>query len=165
PGRKRNTRISRLQQQILYSTMKTFKGLFIDQGIIKAGEFPVEPDSCFLPFCETDGTDIEYCKCHELETEYERAMRDAKANAVECEDRDGAGKMIAVKAPYAGNNFIFPLPSGWDYRVEVWHKDSKYFLPKSVAKLYRVDEQTKIEELRKKLDAFLATQTKEQLEK
>src|SRR5690606_16459943 len=114
PGRKRNTRISRLQQQILYSTMKTFKGLFIDQGIIKAGEFPVEPDSCFLPFCETDGTDIEYCKCHELETEYERAMREAKANAVECEDQTLAATLTnGVK-----EGDVFVLPSGWDYRVE-----------------------------------------------
>lgn len=95
--------------------MKTFKALFIDNGVIKAGEFPVEPDSCFLPFCETDGTDIEYCKCHELETEYERVMREAKANAVECEDQEEAAKVLA-ESEISGELFI--LPSGWDYRVE-----------------------------------------------
>src|SRR5690606_11183152 len=82
----------------------------------------------------------------------------AKANAAECEDQEEALGLAIITCPSDAvllrketvvgvKDGIYRLPSGWDYRVEVWHKDSKYFLPKYVAKLYRTDEQIKLDRL------------------
>ena len=161
--------------------MKTFKALFIDNGVIKAGEFPEWPEYCQgyligLP-CK-----LTTCKCVEQDRTYYQLLATAKANAVECEDQQEAKEIIAyelfngpvVDVPLSRfNEKIIPLPPGWDYRVEqvlgtvidLQHEDLKRQTLQTVSKLCRTDEQTKIEELRKKLDAFLSTQTKEQLEK
>lgn len=127
--------------------MKTFKALYIDNGVIKAGEFPVEPELC----ANRDAYEHVFglCKCEEKICNYLIEIERAKANAVVCEDQDVAGKMIAVRAPYA--DFIFPLPPGWDYveKVRVCTDDCTCAEPcivRVVAKLYRTTEQPEPEE-------------------
>jgi len=135
--------------------MKTFKGLYIDNGVIKAGEFPVEPKKW------ESGDSLSY---NEAEWQcYKEALASAKANAVECEDQEEAKEIIAyelfngpvVDVPLSRfNEKIIPFPSGWDYRVEeckigrsVKDKDSIAYgyetYTEQVAKLYRVEEQKK----------------------
>src|SRR5690606_19089020 len=97
-------------------TMKTFKALYIDNGIIKAGEFPVEPE----PKASIYADELTLRR-------YEQALATAKANAVECEDQEQAKQIVAyelfngpvVDVPLSRfNEKIIPFPSGWDYRVE-----------------------------------------------
>lgn len=160
--------------------MQTFKALYIDNGIIKAGEFPVEPERhadnlCAANACDHPGAQKGTCECEQ----YEQAFASAKANAAVCKDQALAKQIVKDAVghdlDYMTNTdgCMYFIPDGWDYRVE---RDKETSVPgpagslpfwcyNRVAILYRTDEQAKIEELRKKLDAFLATQTKEQLEK
>jgi len=122
--------------------MKTFKALYIDNGIIKAGEFPVEPE----PKASIYADELTLRR-------YEQALATAKANAVECEDQTLAATLTnGVK-----EGDVFVLPSGWDYRVEehkigrsVKDKDGIAYgyetYTEQVAILYRTDEQPEPEE-------------------
>jgi len=159
--------------------MKTFKALYIDNGIIKAGEFPVEPEYCTLGVqdqCEKRDVWVESlhsytCSCRAKEVEHQKSLASAKANAVECEDQKDAQVMIQgilansnqhsklgtfMSKPEKLDGEIFPLPSGWDYRVEeqlVISSRVKEGAPIALkrkyrkgAKLYRTDEQPEPEE-------------------
>lgn len=83
--------------------MKTFKALYIDNGIIKANEFPEAPD---MADYSVDEYDVE---------DYQQALASAKANAVVVEDQDKA--MSFSWYGRVPESKIIPLPSGWDYRV------------------------------------------------
>lgn len=145
--------------------MKTFKGLFIDNGIIKAGEFPVEPTRC------DEHPDYPYdYPCHLCQAEataYSVALASAKANAVECEDQEKALGLAIITCPSDAillrgglvvgvQDGIYPLPSGWDYRVEeqlVISSRVKEGAPLALERkyrkgaiLYRTDEQPEPEE-------------------
>lgn len=82
--------------------MKTFKALYIDNGTIKAGEFPVESD----PWRFSSNEEIRI---------YQQALASAKANAVVVEDQDEA--MSFSWYGRVPESKIVPLPAGWDYRV------------------------------------------------
>lgn len=124
--------------------MKTFKGLFIDQGIIKAGEFPVEPE----PKASIYADELTLRR-------YEQALTSAKANAVKCEYQT----LVATLMNGVKEGDVFVLPSGWDYRVEERKIGGRSVKDKNgiaydyetyteqVAKLYRTDGQIKLDRL------------------
>lgn len=151
--------------------MKTFKALYIDNGVIKAGEFP-EPVIVCNQITECESPQRQSCRC----VNYHKALASAKANALLIGNPELLEGVLPERMKEAKGRVV-PLCPGWDYRVEERKIGGRSVKDKNgiaydyetytekVAKLYRTEEQTKIEELRKKLHDFLATQTKEQLEK
>src|SRR5690606_37486702 len=135
--------------------MKTCKALYIDNGVIKAGEFP-EPVIVCNQITECESPQRVSCRC----VNYHKALASAKANALLIGNPEVLEGVLPERMKEAKERVV-PLCPGWDYRVEetlIPHaKDQGVGLDVTlketkVAILYRTEEQTD----KDNLEAFLS---------